>query len=232
MSSRPPVRSVPCDTADAPCQFDLSTDFAEVIDGGETVTLRCSSNDGALPLAVVAPALRRRVTAREAAASGHRYALGDVVWHLPAAMLPVTPRLAEVIVDGSGRWWTILQLQLDTLQSRWRCVTRDMAIAAALDDVVAVLKATYTKDADGVAHADWRVCQTGLRAKIEPTAVAFKPDTAGAQSLAQCRIYIQSDFTFDETHRLQGPDGAVYKITAVQSPQRIGELRSIDAVRL
>ena len=79
--------------------FDPSDDFADVVDGLETVTLkrRGSSDD-----VTVAGALRRGVTVREARVRNRydtwKYVSGDgrstasdLVWHLPAAGLSDPP---------------------------------------------------------------------------------------------------------------------------------------------
>ena len=122
-------------------------------DGTEAVTLlRRGSAAGAAGTAI-AHALRRAITAGEAAIvttgdvhkvvpSGGQQLADDLVWHLPVAELPEEPRLGDVILDGDGHRWTILTVKRTTLGARWRCETREVAIAHGLDDTISVLKAT------------------------------------------------------------------------------------------
>jgi len=77
---------------------------------------------------------------RKQVPSGGWQLADDLVWHLPVAELPDAPRLGDVILDGIGRRWTILAVKLATLGVRWRCETRDVAIAAGLDDAISVQK--------------------------------------------------------------------------------------------
>ena len=79
--------------------LDPRTDFFDVVDGLEAVTLlrTGSSNPCMIP-----HALRRAITVAEAAASDGRYTNTDVRWHLPAAECLASPRLGDLIADGSG----------------------------------------------------------------------------------------------------------------------------------
>ena len=106
--------------------FDPTNDLAAIADGTETVTLlRRGSAAGAVGT-VIAHALRRAITAGEAAIvnrgdvhkqapSGGRQLANDLVWHLPVAELPQQPRLGDAILDGDGHRWTILVVKLTTL---------------------------------------------------------------------------------------------------------------------
>jgi hypothetical protein len=143
--------------------LDPSGDFPQAADATEAVTLRRRGTSPGSPGTVVPHALRRAVTTREAAQSHGRYTASDVTWHLPTGELPESPRLGDVIADGEGRRWTVLEVQLATLGTRWRCTARDLAIVYALDDTVTVLKASYAKGEGGAAEATWRPWKTGVR---------------------------------------------------------------------
>ncbi len=120
--------------------FDPSDDLSSVADGVETVTLLRRGRTPGDAGTAIAHALRRAITAGEAAMiasgdvrkqvpSGGQQLADDLVWHLPVAELPDAPRLGDVILDGDGRRWTILAVKLATLGVRWRCETRDVGIA-------------------------------------------------------------------------------------------------------
>lgn len=101
----------------------LTTDY-EIFDGTETVTFSAvaagavSSTD-----TTVTSALRRAVQKNQL---GGELALTpqDLVWHLPVATLTGTPKVGDTITDAASVVWNMLAVSLDTLGSRWRCITR------------------------------------------------------------------------------------------------------------
>jgi len=220
--------------------FDPAADFTQAIDGAETVTLlRRGSTPGA-PGTVITHALRRALNNREAAlrnryntrkevASDGRLVAGDVTWHLPAAELEEAPRLGDLILDALGRRWTILEVQLATLQRRWQCASRDLALAHRLDDTITVLKATYDKGACGAAEATWRPWLTGIRARIQPAGTKTTLQHRARRTAARYQIFVETDIALDHNHRIQGPDGTIYSVIGTIGAERIGELQSIDA---
>lgn len=219
--------------------FDPSQDFA-VIDGTEPVTLlrrgRTSGDEGT----VIAHALRRAMTAAEAAianrgdvhkqvASGGAQIAADLTWHLPVVELPESPRLGDVILDGDRQRWTILELKRATLGARWRCTARNVAIASGLDDTITVLKATYVKSPCGAAEPMWRTWKTGVRARIQPQESAVVSDAEARGTVVRCRIYVEEDLELDHTCCFRAADGTVYTIKSVAGAERIGELQTIEA---
>ena len=102
-------------------EFDPSDDLADVTDGLTPVTV---TRPGSSTATDVAHALRRSVRTREAEESEGRYTASDVAWHLPAAELTAAPRPGDVIVDGDGQRWTVLDVQEARLAGTWRCVAR------------------------------------------------------------------------------------------------------------
>lgn len=217
--------------------FDPSADFAGVTDGLETVTLRRrgSGDDTA-----VTHALRRAVTTREAGtrdrygtlkrvASDGRQTASEVTWHLPAEQLSESPRLGDVIIDAAGQRWTILDVGLTTLRSRWQCATRNLAVAYGLDDTVTILKATYVKGDAGAAEPTWRPWRTGIRARIQPAAADVGTEHQARRTTTRYQIFVEEDLPLDHTHCIRGPDGTIYKVQGTRGAQRIGELQTIDA---
>ena len=209
--------------------FDPSADFAQVADGSESVTVYRRGATPGSPGVAVAHALRRAVTAREAARSNGRYTASDVTWHLPCAELGDAPGLGDVIADSQGRRWTILDVQLATQQTRWRCTAREPAIAYGLDDTITILKAAYHKGAGGAAQASWQPWKTGVRARIQPVATEIATAHAARQATTKYRIFVAEDVALDHTHRIQGPDGTLYRITRISGAEQLGELQTIEA---
>jgi hypothetical protein len=208
--------------------LDPSHDFCDVVDRLEAVAVTRPGSSIRVP---VAHALRQAVRTREAEASAGRYTASDVAWHLPAAELPEPPRLGDAIVDGEGQSWTVLDVRLTTLGSRWRCVARNLAIAEGLDQCIDIEKATYTKSAAGTTEPSWSTWRSGVRARIQPAECEVGQNHERLGTRARYRVYLAENVLLDHTHRLRGPDGAVYRILASRRAERIDALMEIDVVK-
>jgi hypothetical protein len=217
--------------------FDPTNDLTNVADGTEAVTLLRRGRTPGDPGTVIAHALRRAITAGEAAIvvsgdvrkqvpSGGQQLADDVVWHLPVAELSDAPRLGDAILDGDGRRWTILTVKRTTLGARWRCETRDLAIAVSLDDTISVQKNSGT-----VSSPVWQTWKTGLRARIQPVRTVIKSEAETPSTVTSYRIFVAENVELDHTCRICGPDGTIYTITASLGAERIGELQVIEAIK-
>jgi len=218
--------------------FDPTDDLATMLDGAESVTLlRRGSMPGSSGTTIV-HALRRAATTREAvirnrydtwkkAPRDGRLTACDVIWHLPADELTDSPRPGDVILDGAGRRWTILDVQLATLSTRWQCTSRDLTLAYGLDDTISILKATYTKGDCGGAEPTWLMWRTGIRARIQPADTKEDAKQQARQTVARYRIFLEENLAIDHNHRIQGPDGTFYRVTGTVGAERIGEVQSI-----
>jgi hypothetical protein len=217
--------------------FDPTNDLSSVADGTEAVTLLRRGRTPGDAGTAIAHALRRAITAGEAAIvntgdirkqmpSGGRQLADDVVWHLPVSELAEAPRLGDMILDGDGRRWTILTVKRTTLGARWRCETRDLAIAVGLDDTISVQRMIGDS-----SQPAWQTWKAGIRARIQP--VRSKIDSSGdtPSTTTTYRIFVEENLSLDHTHRIRGPDGAIYTITAVIGAEQIGQLQVIEAVR-
>jgi hypothetical protein len=223
--------------------FDPSADFSRVADNTEAVTLLRRGATPGEAGAVILHALRRAAQLGEFAAKNRdesrRYVnsngqcvAAEVDWHLPSAELQAPPGIGDVILDGDGLRWTILELELIMLRTRWKCSARELSIAYGLDDTVTVLKAEYAKSDAGAAEPAWQTWRTGVRARIQPVEVKV-----GAEYSAQCatstyRIFVEDDLVLDQTHRIRGADGTVFQIASVTGSARLGELQTIEAVKI
>lgn len=209
--------------------FDPTTDFQTVADALQPVTV---ATPGSSEVAEVAQALRRGVTTREAQRSAGRLTAADVAWHLPAAELPEPPALGDVILDAGGRRWTVLQVQRATLDGRWRCLARDLAVVHRLDDTVDIQQATYTKSSGGADEPTWHTWKTGLRARIQPALAEVKDERLRQVTRSVVLIYLEEDLAVDHRHRVKGPDGTLYRVRGFRKAQRIDAVMEIDAVRI
>ncbi len=217
--------------------FYPADDLVKAVDGLETVTLY---HRGSSEQTVVTHALRRAVTTREArarnrfntwkaVASDGRYTASDLNWHLPTVHLDRAPRLGDVIVHAEARRWTILDVRLTTLRTRWTCSSRNLAVVYGLDDTVSILKANYIKGDAGAAEPVWCLWKTGVRARIQPFEADMGTQHQAMRATRRFQIFIEEDVALDHRHCIQGPDGTVYRIIRSLGVERIGELQSIDA---
>jgi hypothetical protein len=215
--------------------FDPSDDLLTVADGTEPVTLLRRGSTPGEAGTTIAHALRRAITSGEAAIvkvgdvrkqtpSGGKQLAVDLVWHLPAAELTDTPGLGDIIIDGAGCRWTVLAVKQATLGARWRCETRNVAIAAGLDDTISVQKNTGT-----AASPEWRTWKTGVRARIQQIKTTIKASAATPTTTTSYRIFVEENIDVDHTCRIRGADGTIYTLTSSSGEDRIGELQVIEA---
>ena len=218
--------------------FDPSDDLTNVADGIEAVTLLRRGRTPGDAGTIIAHALRRAITAGEAAVvntgdvrkqvpSGGQQLADDLVWHLPVAELPDAPRLGDVILDGDGRRWTILTIKLATLGVRWRCEARSVAIAAGLDDAISVQKTT-----GGSPEPIWQTWKTGIRARIQPVSTTINASAATPSTTKQYRIFVEENIALDHTCRIRGADGTIYSILSTTGADQIGQLQVIEVERI
>jgi hypothetical protein len=205
-------------------------DFEMIADGLESVTLlRRELLTG--PGKVIARALRRALGVaevigenRRTVESDGRYTASDVSWSLPAAELANPPRLGDVLQDGVGRRWTLLDARLVAIAARWRCFARELSIAFGLEDAIDVLKVDEA--------GEWTVVREGVRGRIQPRETKVVTAESGQSSVRHCQIILEEPFDLDHTNRLRGPDGALYRIVAVAGFSRLGQLQTVDVEKI
>jgi hypothetical protein len=223
--------------------FDPGADFSRVADNTEAVTLLRRGATPGNAGTVILHALRRTAQSGEFAAKNRdesrRYVnsdgqcvAADVDWHLPAAELQAPPGIGDAILDGDGLRWTILELELIMLRTRWKCTARELSIAYGLDDTVTILKAEYAKSDAGAAEPAWQTWRTGVRAKIQPVEVKMGAENSALCATSTYRIFVEYDLVLDQTHRIRGADGTIFQITSVTGSARLGELQTIEAVKV
>lgn len=217
-----------------PVTLDLSTDLQVVADGLEAITLkrRGSSND-----VDVTSALQRAITTKEAAASDGKYSTRDVRWHLPELEVTTRPRLGDVILDVNSDRWTILDVQKATLEVRWRCICRNVAVYYGLDDYVDVLRATISKGTAGAASASWQTSVTGVRASIQLKPAAMGTDTIATpvvenqahKTRKEYEIRLERDLNLTRNYMLRDARGTLYEVLAYRAQAEIGQFQAVVA---
>lgn len=197
----------------------------EVVQDLEDITLLRRGSDSE----TVADCKRRALTLQEVTASDGKYTLEDVRWHIQVANLATSPRLGDVIKDGDGQRFTVLDVRLASIGTRWRCITRDLAVVYHLNDTVAILRATYEKGTAGAAEPTWHSYRSGVRARIQPMASDIAVEHEAKRKVTRVEIYVDSDFAIDQNCRVLAMNGTLYKVTGYRAAERIGELPVIEA---
>ena len=209
-------------------ELDLSSDFVQVADRLEAVTLR---RGGGAAAVAVPSALRRAVTTREAADSNGRYTASDVRWHLAAAELPSAPGLGERIVDASGECWTILETRRATCGTRWECIARNLALVGGLNAYVTILREVAAKGRGGAAETTLVTLAAAVRARVQELSSRRAEEHGRQSGLIAAKIYLAEPVLVDGACRVQTADGTLYEVTGYEHAESIGSLFTINAIR-
>lgn len=100
---------------------------------------------------MIGNAKRRAIGWKEMAASQGVYTSQDTLWLLPAPELPsgVEPKPGDIVLDGDGTSWTILEAPKNKFKNTRRCTCRNLALAAALASSLNIKRPTLAQDASG-----------------------------------------------------------------------------------
>ncbi len=213
--------------------FDPSTDFEDITDGLEAVTLdRRGSSDNVS----VTKALRRELSVAESRSStgslqvsDGQLRAGDTRWHLPQAEVTTTPRVGDVIEPSNGDRYQIMEVVLETLGNRWECVSRNLRIAYGLDDTVSIQKATYAKGDGGAQEATWTTYVAGVRARVQEVAATGGVAGGAKQTGRAYDVLLEADLELDAKHRIVDQRGRKYLIVGVTGRAEVGQPMTIEA---
>jgi hypothetical protein len=208
--------------------FDATADLATVADRLEPIQFR---RRGKANTTLVPHALRRRLQLHEARPSDGKVTRSDAVWHLPAGELPGPPRLGDAIVDAAGQVWTILDIERTESLGAWRVLTRELAVAAGLDQIVTIQQALPGKSSTGDLQPVWIDAWCGVRARFQPLGGALEPQHDQQSILQRYDVTLAENIPITHDHRLIDAEGATFKLLAFDMPQRIDELLVVRAVR-
>lgn len=204
--------------------FDPSTDFADIADHLEPVTLRRRGNGAT---SAIAGALRRGISQSEVASSDGKYLTSDVRWHLADADLSTTPEVGDYIVDAAGNNFTILELRHQTVASRWLAMGRDLTIAHSLCDRVDIQVAVITQGTAGEQVVTWQDFLPGIHARIQPIATGTHEAEDRRTARTTHTIFVDEPLELNAQHRAVGADGTIYRIVAYKKQELIGALAEI-----
>lgn len=199
--------------------FDPSSDFAAVVDGTESVTMRRTDASET----IVANVLRRAATTREAEPTEGQVQQADAVFHLPIANLATPPAPGEAIIDSDAVVWTVLAVARHVITGRWRCTARNVVIAAGLDNRVTIQIAQFTAGSHGSAEPIWVDWKVNLPARIQPLATTpGNPQQRLAPEQTHV-VYVVEELALADLARVVDADGKIYRVERFERAERIGQ---------
>lgn len=190
-------------------------------------------------------AKRRAPTYKELSASNGAYTGQDLVWLLPAALMngaPNAPKPGDRIKDAAGNTWTVLEAALNALKSTWRLMTRNLALAHQLYDLIDIQRSAVTYDAAGGALRGWpddpsptgTVVYASLPAKVQLLTQATS-EVLGVFGLkGTYAVFVGQDVVIQKMDRIAwkptGGAATYLDILGQHNPQRIDELPILDCI--
>ena len=206
--------------------LDFSSDFADVVDALETVTLRRA---GTMDDQTITGALRRRADLKPSPGGKDRVIEGDVTWHLPNEQLSSPPRLGDAIIDAAAQSWTIIELQYAAITARWQCRARNLDITSGLDQLISIQRATWSKDAHGAPLAEYHEVHSGVAASIQPVGEAQKLIADRRFNLATVRVLLAEVIAIDLDDLVIDSDENAFRVIAVRPPNQLAAPLILEA---
>lgn len=179
---------------------------------------------------------RRQLTFKELAGSAGVYVGADRAWLIPAAILPpgLTPKLADRIRDAQGTDWTVIgDAQLNSYQTWYRLVCRDLVLVNELRDLADVYRPQNNQDPAGNRVPDYAgapaYAQVPCRLQEQE---GTREESFGKLGLTRrYTVYLGQRLTVTAEDRLV-VGGVNYQVTGYRNPDRIDLLMEIDVERL
>lgn len=192
---------------------------------------------------------RRSVKVGERSPSGGVYVAGDVVFLVPAVLLPASvnpPKPADVVADEDGTRFTVLQVGQNKRSitrgqaacGTWRLEARDLVVAHELADRIDIQRAVVTLDPSGVAVRAWPPEGGSTPYPSLPCRVQLLTDEEaeerGIRGLGQkFKVVLSKQVELTKEDRIQWVEGnrtRVLRIESLHDPEQIADLPWIDAV--
>lgn len=206
--------------------LNLSTDYL-IFDNAQAVTWTQASTGTEIS---VASALRREIKNTERQPSNGTYRHGDVWWEVPVTLLTTEPGPGDTLTDASSNEWTVLQVDVSTLASRYRCHCRNMRIAHNLRQLLQVWYGETCKDETGAAVRNW---QPGERfyGRIQPAETTNTEEHGQRAQMTGYDVYCAEQLDMSREMLVETEDGTQYKVTSSRNAEQIGELMVLEVER-
>jgi len=229
--------------------IDMSDDF-RIWDNPEAVILESTRRTivplGADPsrtrdrrheIGVVPTAKRRALTNRELLASGGVYTGQDLIWLLPQQVMTqgLTPKPADVVIDGQGNRWTVLEVFWGKWKQTWRLTTRDLVLAHALRDKITIERATRVYDAAGVPAKLFppdggKVLYANLPARVQLQNESIVEERGIRGTQYNFTVVVDRELDLDVAEdRIVLEDDRILDITGYRNAHLITELPVVEA---
>jgi hypothetical protein len=203
--------------------MDIATDFAQIVDGLEEVTLRRRDSNATVS---VLTARRQQMRTREAEPSSGTVVEANAEWHLVLAE-DAAPQVGDVVLDVAEHYWTILEVEELPLLGRWKCATRELRIAYGCGERVDVERAVWS-DGETPEIVGYTYVATALPVRIQPLEVSVDDEQSGQ---ATFRIILGESLVLEPHDRFVGGDGTIYVLQSYQQAERIDALPVAVVVR-
>jgi head-tail adaptor len=177
------------------------------------------------------PAIRRMIRLAEAGISNGKYTTQDVRIHFAVNQIGGdAPVPGDTLTDPDGNIWTILAVETATLQTRFACVCRNLAITEELTTLVTVQAATYSKGTYGEQVATWANVSglVDVRARVQKIAADRELDQGRIVMQPTYKVYMQQQFEAGPQHRIITSTGQKLRVIGYSKPDDIGSLFEVD----
>lgn len=202
-------------------EFNASTDFGQVVDALEAVTLvRRGCNESVS----IPSAWRFLSEVVEVEPTQGAVTVYDTHWHLAWDEVPAAPRVGDVVRDSAGDCWTILKVERPLGKTRWLCHTRELRIANGLRDRVDLQQAVWQDLGSGPEVVSWQTIRPAVAARIQPQQTTIDRDAEPLVSTTTYRVLLEESPSLDHNHRIVATDGTVYKMVGFEQAARIDVL--------
>ncbi len=208
--------------------FNAEEDFAQVAEGLESVELR---RRGSSDTVAISEARRQNVVVREASPSNGFAQQADAVWHLQMPSGESSPTIGDVVVDGGGGRWTILETQELSLLGRWKGVTRELSVAHGCMERVDVERAVWGDLGSGPEIVDWVYAFTALPVKIQPDEMVLDESVNPPVTESRFQIILSESISLEPDDRFVTEDGVIYLLQSYERAERIDALPIVKALR-
>ncbi len=209
--------------------FDPTTDFAQAVDGLESVTLQ---RRGSSQTVTVSSAQRQQETAQESEPSDGAVRQADILWHLQLPAGEDPPEVGDAVIDLQGNRWTILQVEALSLLGRWKCAARDLRIAYGCFDRVDIERAVWGDLGSGPEIVGWNYAFSALPVKIQPSTVVVDNSVTPVATTAHFDIILSETIALEPDDRFVAEDGTIYQIESYEQSERIDVLPIAKVTRV
>lgn len=209
--------------------FDATTDFAQAVDGLESVSLLRRGSSQAV---AISSARRQQETTLESEPSDGAARQADIQWHLQLPVGELSPEVGDAVVDLQGNRWTILQVEALSYLGRWKCAARDLRIVYGCLDRVDIERAVWDDLGSGPEIVGWNYAFSALPVKIQPSKVVVDNSVTPVITTAHFDIILSETIALEPDDRFVDEAGTIYQLVSYEQSERIDVLPIAKVTRI